>query len=263
MFGDLLSSRLIQAGIAFFVVVVGGSLLYSWHVHRATESDMARHDQLLRGRDKQNETRPAAAVNDPTENEAPLKQGPDTADAPATVGDPSQTRADMSQESSVSATGVSDMEADIIAEEEKAEEALSAEERQEREFRKRFKEIFKEIEAIVAAAGGKITPESHPEEMQKIARLQKEMLQMMLAGNEDPAVRDLIAVTDAQQRFQSRLKADGEIPVSEAFKMADFIETELGNERGAAGIRTLAQIAIDNGSDVITQEHFDAEYVQK
>ena len=37
MLGDLLSSRLFQGGLVFFVLVVGGSLLYSWHVHRTTE----------------------------------------------------------------------------------------------------------------------------------------------------------------------------------------------------------------------------------
>ena len=37
MLRDLLSSRLFQGGLVFFVLVVGGSLLYSWHVHRTTE----------------------------------------------------------------------------------------------------------------------------------------------------------------------------------------------------------------------------------
>ena len=41
MFRDLLSSRLIQGGIVFFVLVVGGSLLYSWHVRRATGRNLA------------------------------------------------------------------------------------------------------------------------------------------------------------------------------------------------------------------------------
>ena len=44
MFRDLLSSRLIQVGLVFFVVVVGGSLLYSWHVHRTTVAEFARTD---------------------------------------------------------------------------------------------------------------------------------------------------------------------------------------------------------------------------
>ncbi|MYG08678.1 hypothetical protein F4167_19105 [Candidatus Poribacteria bacterium] len=71
MFGDLLSSRWFQGGFAFFVLCVGGSLLYSWHVHRTTESDMARHDRLLLGREKQNETHPAESVNVPTDTETP------------------------------------------------------------------------------------------------------------------------------------------------------------------------------------------------
>ena len=44
MFRDLLSSRLIQVGLVFFVVVVGGSLLYSWHVHRTTVAEFAGTD---------------------------------------------------------------------------------------------------------------------------------------------------------------------------------------------------------------------------
>ena len=44
MFRDLLSSRLIQVGLVFFVLVVSGSLLYSWHVHRTTDAEFARTD---------------------------------------------------------------------------------------------------------------------------------------------------------------------------------------------------------------------------
>ena len=46
MFGDLLSSRMIQAGLVFFVLVVGGSLLYSWHVHRTTDAEFPRPDAV-------------------------------------------------------------------------------------------------------------------------------------------------------------------------------------------------------------------------
>ena len=70
MFHDLLSSRWFQGGFALFVLCVCGSLLYSWHVKRTTESEMAHHDRLL-GLQKQKETRTAEAVNDPIENETP------------------------------------------------------------------------------------------------------------------------------------------------------------------------------------------------
>ena len=84
MLRDLLSSRWFQGVLAFFVLVVVGSLLYSWHVIRTTESDMARHDRFLLGRQNQNETRPADKVNDPTQNETSgLLNTPDeTTDTP-------------------------------------------------------------------------------------------------------------------------------------------------------------------------------------
>ena len=44
MFRDLLSSRLIQVGLVFFVVVVGGSLLYSWQTRRTTIAEFAWTD---------------------------------------------------------------------------------------------------------------------------------------------------------------------------------------------------------------------------
>ena len=42
MFRDLLSSRWFQGGFAFFLLCVGGSLLYSWHVHRTTEAEFGK-----------------------------------------------------------------------------------------------------------------------------------------------------------------------------------------------------------------------------
>ena len=261
MFRYVFSSRTTLAALAFFVLAVGGSLLYYWHSLQKTESDMKQYDQALQARqNRDGDTDTLTRQSTLIENAVSAKQGTDRAGATNTDQAQAKTGPETLKDKSLSQASVSDIEAEIIAEEEKAEEALSAEERQEREFRKRSKEIFKEMKAIVAAAGGKITRESHPEEIQQVARLQKELLQMMLAGNEDTVLRDLIAVTDAQQRFQNRLTADGEIPISEAFKMADFLETELGNERGAEGIRYLAQTAIDNGSDVITQAYFDAEF---
>ena len=41
MFSHLLSTRKIQVGIAFFVIVVAGSLLYRWHVVETTKAELA------------------------------------------------------------------------------------------------------------------------------------------------------------------------------------------------------------------------------
>ena len=47
MFYNLLSTRAIQVGIAFFVLVFGGSLLYSWYVQQTTQTELARPGVVL------------------------------------------------------------------------------------------------------------------------------------------------------------------------------------------------------------------------
>ena len=42
MLWGLLSNRWFQVGIVFFVLCVGGSLLYSWHVHRTTAAEFGK-----------------------------------------------------------------------------------------------------------------------------------------------------------------------------------------------------------------------------
>ena len=71
MLRDILDSRAIQMGLLFFVLVVGGSLLYRWHVHHTTERDMAKHDRFLQGTtETENRTRPTQSVDVPTDNGA-------------------------------------------------------------------------------------------------------------------------------------------------------------------------------------------------
>ena len=42
MFREILTSRSIHIGVVFFVGVVGSSFLYSWHVQRTTEAELAK-----------------------------------------------------------------------------------------------------------------------------------------------------------------------------------------------------------------------------
>ena len=71
MFRVILSSRSIITGLVFFVLIVGGSLLYSWHVRRTSETELQRHDRFLRALQTQDKTRPAETVNAPTNTESP------------------------------------------------------------------------------------------------------------------------------------------------------------------------------------------------
>lgn len=59
MLHDMLSSRAIQVGIAFFVLVVGGSLLYSWHVSETTKAELTERPLFQARVESLNDTRTA------------------------------------------------------------------------------------------------------------------------------------------------------------------------------------------------------------
>ncbi len=66
MFRTILSNRGLVAGILFSVFIVSGSLLYSWHVRRTTETDLT-----LQVSETQQATQTATETNTPTEDTTP------------------------------------------------------------------------------------------------------------------------------------------------------------------------------------------------
>ncbi len=69
MFRDLLSSRALHVGFVLFVLIVGGTQLYSWHVRRGIKADEARTQQFLQQREIKKETRTAQDAGVPTDTE--------------------------------------------------------------------------------------------------------------------------------------------------------------------------------------------------
>lgn len=67
MFRNILSSRGLIVGVVFFVVCVGGSLLYGWHVRRNSAAEMARTDQSLQQLRNKKETRTTQDATVPTD----------------------------------------------------------------------------------------------------------------------------------------------------------------------------------------------------
>ena len=66
MLRDLLASRAILAGLVFFVLVVGGSLFYSWHVQRTTAAESTRTNAMLQQFKHQNQIPSAQDTIDPS-----------------------------------------------------------------------------------------------------------------------------------------------------------------------------------------------------
>ena len=69
MFRDILASRLFLAGLAFFVLIVSGSLFYSWRIHRNSAAEMARTNQFLQQLKNKNEPRTIPDENVSTNSE--------------------------------------------------------------------------------------------------------------------------------------------------------------------------------------------------
>ena len=68
MLRSLLSNRGILVGLFFFGVIVGGSLIYSWHIHRTTDAELAHTQRTVPHLENKNET-PTVPVTHPTEFE--------------------------------------------------------------------------------------------------------------------------------------------------------------------------------------------------
>lgn len=65
MLQNIHSSRAVLAGIVFCVLIVGGSLIYSWYIRRTTVTAPTPSDALLHQRENQNEARTTADTIDP------------------------------------------------------------------------------------------------------------------------------------------------------------------------------------------------------
>jgi len=57
MFRELLSSRLILAGLVLLFVVAGACWFYSWHVKRTIEAELAKTDEMIRSLKNENDIR--------------------------------------------------------------------------------------------------------------------------------------------------------------------------------------------------------------
>ena len=263
MLRDLLSSRWFQGGFAFFVLVVGGSLLYSWHAQRTTEKEMAQHDRFLQGINE-NGARTAETVNDPTENETPgLVNTPD-ANTGAPMSDATEADTiDENEFADLADAFLPDVEAtleEITDAEEKAEDALTAEELEKLKIGKRVREIHNEILDILKAAGGKLHSTTHPEEIRQILNLQQEKAALMkqVPNGPDPeGVSKFEYLTQLGMMSNNATNANGEMLASEAFKIADYMESVGFDVNGAIGLRMLADVALENGDDAIRPEHYE------
>lgn len=257
MFKDLLSSRLIQAGLALFVFCVGGSLLYSRHIQRTMEKERTRSSRFLQALEKQNETRPAEAVNNLAGPEVSghidtSDNNTDTSMLDAIEALPNETR-NLDRANAFLPDGEVTLE-EITAEEEAAEEALSAKELRNKEGKERLQNVYSKMRALLEREGGKVDQSSSLNARVEMFHLQQELFRLIEEGADDiPA--PLRFFMNLSVRMGNATNAAGEFPVSEYVNIADYMESE-GDIETATRMRAVAQRALDNGDNIIKSEHF-------
>ncbi len=256
MLRHVFSSRTTLAALVFFMLVVGGSLLYSWHILRTTESDLEQGHQILQQpENSESKTDTPIGQAAPIENAIRVKQRTNTTDATDTVLDQTKTITDRPQDKSLAETSVTEIEAEIIAEEEKAEAALSAEKLRIQELKKRKNSLLAEMNVLMESEGGAITPNSRPDVRQESTRILKELadIQQEIDGAPNPTLNHFVTLT---QMMNNALNDKGEIRTADYAKIASYIETT-GDVELANDIRAIVQKAIDNGDEVIKSEHLN------
>jgi len=254
MLRELLSSRLIQGGLVFFLLCVGGSLLYSWHTLRTTEPEFGKRPQAVSPLENKQATSTAPSTGQATSIESTVlgKQDSDTVKATNTVQDQTQNRTDTPQDKSLEEASVSEIEAEIIAEEEKAEEALSAEKLRRQELKRRQKALYAEFDELIKSEGGSITPDNLPA-AREATRILKDIadIQQEIEGVPNTALNQFVTLA---QLWNDATNDKGEATTAGYAKLADYFETILGVEV-ANDMRALVKVAVDDGSETIKPEH--------
>ena len=246
------SNRLLIGALAVFICCVGGSLLYMQHVKQVSEKELAlTQERVQQWNERQEQQPPAAATS--------YKRMPQQS-APTSEGTAQPTRGSKEGPSRTYETPEEHVESiftEITAEEQQAEETLSAEELRNKEGRERLKNVFSKIRNLIASEGGKIDHTSSLSARVEFFHHQQELFRLFEEGaDEIPA--GLRFFMNLSMRMGNATNAAGEFPVSEYVNIADYMEAE-GDVETATRMRAVAQSALGNGDDIIKSEHFKVD----
>ena len=261
MFRGILSSRAILAGLVLFVVIVAGSLIYTWHAERDIKGEEAKTRTFLQqvethpGKSSSTEITQSTEQMDTAQNEVSVEKQETEVEVSNTGQDPTDPPLGDTLENALGETEIAELREEINAEEEKAEAAVSAEESRRRELQKQQSDIFAQIKELMATEGGAMHSSTDREKMHQILQLQKELLEIQEKIEGAPDVVANYGLTLAEM-VNSSLTPNGEIPVSEYVKITDYVAAE-GDLETASRMRVVIQRALNSGDDVIKPEHID------
>lgn len=261
MLRNIFSNREILVGVSFFALTIFGSLFYMWHVNQDIKAENTRSQRFLRqietnSRNKlSTETGQSTEPTDALENEVLVEAENFDEMNSIVLNNTEDANGGTSEASAQDIITEAEIE-EIIAEEEMAQEALSAEELRKQELKQQQADIFEQIKALMATEGGALDSSTDKEKMEQMLLLQKELLhlQQEIEGTSDS---DANYFMDLAMMVNRGVNHNGEMPVSEALKIADYMDAE-GSVESANTMRAVIQRAIDSGDEIIKSEHIEA-----
>ena len=261
MFRNILSTWGLFIGLGFFVLIMSSSLLYTWHVRRDIKAEKTRSQRFLQQIETDSGNRPSTETaqrtehTDAMENKVPVEAASSIEMNSSVLDDTEDTNGGTSEDSVKDIITDAEIE-EIITEEEMTQEVLSAEELRKQELKQQQKDIFEQIRALMATEGGALDSSTDKEKMEQVLLLQRELLhlQQEIEGISNP---DANYSMDLAMMVNRSVNKNGEMPVSEALKIADYMEAA-GSVESANTMRAVIQRAIDSGDEVIKPAHIEA-----
>lgn len=251
MLRDILLSRMYLIGVIFFVVVVSGSLLYSWHIKRNV--DEARAARFLQQIENREQDRLFTETFQPTEPTSAAENSEVSVEKRDTTQSFSELPDQTSKPTAATEVEILDETVmEIIAETETTERTLSIEELRRQELLQERASLHEQLKTLVP--GGRTVHSSNdPETVLQALALTKQLVQIDEALNGYINQDSLRAIDRAINTTRS-LTPNGQLPVIAAEKMADSFQRE-GKFEVANRMRLVIQNARKNGDAVIKPEH--------
>lgn len=251
MLPDIFFRRMYLAGAAFFFFVVGGSLLYSWHIKRTVNE--LKTKRVLQHIESRPQERPSAKTFQLTEstgvaeNSAVSIEKQSASESFSVVPDNTSKPADTTAVETLTETSM-----EIVAEVETAEKVLSTEELRRQELLRQWAFLHEQLKTLVPG-GRTVHSSDDPETVLQALALTKQLVQVEEALNGYTDHESLRAIDRAIDTTRS-LTPNGQLPITAAEKMADSFQRE-GKFDAASRMRSVIQNARKNGDTVIKPEH--------
>lgn len=261
MLRDILTSKWILGSISFLIILA--TSCYFWY---QLEVSPYKKEAVITTELIQQIKTPKIDTNDLTDDETITPAN----DISAENGKVSDTDTDVDVEriikevaarNGMSEADIEKLVKDMAAEEEEVKEPLTDKEKKARKLRQQQSKIFTQIKALIASSGGTSNHSTTGRQKNnEILELYKELvnIQQEIDGRSYDNINNFFNLAGM---VNNSLNQNGEMPVSEYLKLADYME-KIGNVDTSITMRVVAQRAIDSGDEVIKPNHITPEDIK-